>query len=120
MGAGVPDPGVRPTPSPQVGSGSPQTQPKTGGLVGKAGDAASALVDSLNPFSNVEDSLTAVRAWVSNRHNWVRVAWVFGGGCMFAAGVIMIGGKPASKAASTVVQAVVPAGKALKAARKAT
>lgn len=110
VGPGVPDPGVRPTTDPNVPAPSPQTQPRTGGVVGAIGD--------LNPFSGLDDSLTAVRAWISDRHNWVRVSWVTGGVAMFVAGVLMMGGRSAGKAAGTVVQTVVPAGKAAKAVKK--
>lgn len=113
VGPGVPDPGVRPTPNPQVPGQSPQTQPRTGGLAG-------AVTDALNPFTGLDDSLTAVRAWISDRHNWVRVSWVVGGVAMFVAGVLMIGGRTAGKAAGTVVQTVLPAGKAAKAVKKVT
>lgn len=117
VGPGVPDPGVRPTLDPPAGPGTPQTQPRTGGAIGAAGEAVGGLLDSLNPFSDLTDSLSAVRRWVSDRHNWVRVSWVVGGASMFTVGVIMMAGRPVGKTAGAAVQLVTPAGKAVKAAK---
>lgn len=36
------------------------------------------------------DGITAVRAWVSDRHNWVRVAWFSGGVVLFVVGASML------------------------------
>lgn len=112
---GVPDTGTRPTAAPSAPA-SPQTQPGGTSLGDRVGDALSGATDALNPFSGAVDAVEAVRAWVTRRHNWVRVAWVIGGVNMFAIGVLMLAGRPAAKAAGTAVQLVIPGGKAVKAA----
>jgi hypothetical protein len=47
-------------------------------------DQATALVDSA----------TAVRRWISDRHNWVRVGWFVGGSLLLWAGVVVLARKP--------------------------
>lgn len=109
-GATVPDTGSRPTPN--VGAGKAQTQPRTGGLVGGVKDA---VTDVLNPFSGVEATVSAIRAWSTDRHNWVRVAWFVGGVGMIGVGIAMLGGRQAGAAVTTVI----PMGKAAKLVGKA-
>lgn len=124
---GVPDPGVRPVPSP-----SPQTAPKpaptTGakpgvidGVINGVKDGVDALTPSLPSIpgigvvSNIGDGITAVRAWISNRHNWTRVAWFAAGSAMFTVGAVMVGERPLSQGVTSVAQ---PVGKVVKSVYK--
>lgn len=107
---GVPDPGVRPpgapqpTPSPSPGPAPTPPPPSSGDEEDKGW--VERLVDGLG----VGDGITAVRAWVSDRHNWTRVSWFLSGSLLFGVGAAMIAGKPAASAVTTVL----PAGKAAK------
>lgn len=65
--------------------------------------------------SDFTDGITAVRKWISNRHNWTRVAWFAGGSAMFTIGAVMVGERPLSQGITSVVQ---PVGKVVKSAYK--
>lgn len=54
-----------------------------------------------NDLGDITDTVRAVRAWISNRHNWVRVAWFLSGAAMFTVGVVMIGERPIAKATAS-------------------
>jgi hypothetical protein len=113
----IPDPGVRPTPTPTP---SPSPASKTAGkdepgLIDKAIGALASNVPGVDELGNAEDGLRAVRAWVSDRHNWVRVAWFLGGSLMFSVGVVMLAERPLAKAATTVTA---PVGKVVKSVYK--
>jgi hypothetical protein len=58
------------------------------------------------PLSGLEDSATAVRAWISNRHNWVRVMWFGGGVICFAIGAAMLAGRPATTVVTAATGAI--------------
>ena len=66
--------------------------------------AAKAVPDAIG---SVTDALAKAGAWMANRHNWVRVGWVAGGGAMILIGVSIL----ARKTVGQVAGAVVPAGK---------
>lgn len=57
-------------------------------------------------LGDVADQARAVRAWISNRHNWVRVAWFLSGSVLFAVGAVMVGARPATNAAGGIVKTV--------------
>lgn len=69
---------------------------------GAASTATSAAGAIGQGVGDITDSVRAVRAWISNRHNWVRVAWFLSGAAMFTVGVVLLGERPAAKAAATV------------------
>lgn len=48
----------------------------------------------LDQAATLVDSVTAVRRWVSDRHNWVRVGWFVGGSLLLWAGVLVLARKP--------------------------
>jgi hypothetical protein len=102
---GVPDPGTRP---PKIETG---TGPGNALLAGVNALGGPGAVANLNPFSGLDATVSAARAWVSDRHNWTRIMWFGGGVVCFAVGVAMLAGRPAGQAITTVV----PAGKAVKA-----
>lgn len=113
----IPDPGVRPVPAPSP-QPAPKPAPTTGakpGILDKALDAITPEIPGLGVVSDVSDGITAVRAWISNRHNWIRVAWFFAGSAMFTVGALMVGERPLANATNAVVQ---PVGKVVKSAYK--
>jgi hypothetical protein len=57
-------------------------------------------------LGDVTDTVRAVRAWVSNRHNWVRVAWFLSGAAMFTVGVVMVGTRPLEPAVKAVAKVI--------------
>lgn len=65
----------------------------------KVAQKVQAPVDSLDAL---KDGAAAVRRWVSDRHNWVRVTWFSGGLVCFVVGAVMVAGKPAASAAKVV------------------
>lgn len=83
----------------------------------KAG--AGAVTDQVTaPFDAAKDALgIAVKtgAWMANRNNWFRVVKVVGGLALVAGGVFLATRPIVKSAAQTVVQTVVPVGKAGKA-----
>lgn len=112
---GVPDPGTRPVPNP----GS-KVQLPTAGL-GKAFEKGAnptrvdrALNNAAGGVMQLDDVAAAAHAWISDRHNWVRVMWFAGGVICVAVGVAMLAQRPATEVASKVV----PAGKAVSAVKK--
>lgn len=110
---GVPDPGTRPT----TDGGKPLLPVAGLGAAFTRGTNPTALDAAINAGGDsIAAPLNAVRAWISDRHNWVRVAWFGGGIVMFAIGAAMLAGRPAGQAIATVV----PAGKAAKAVKAIT
>lgn len=57
-------------------------------------------------LGDITDGVRAVRAWIGNRHNWVRVAWFLSGAAMFTVGLVLIGERPAAQAAGAVAKVV--------------
>lgn len=110
----VPDPGTRP---PQVPI---PNLPGPGGAAvnaaGAAANAATAAATNVLPDLGIGENITAVRAWISDRHNWVRVMWFGGGVVLFAVGAAMIA-RPATQSAAQAAMTVIPAGKAATAAK---
>jgi len=95
------------TPDPGVGAGIAQAANNVGTIIGAVADAVTRPVTSVAGdvaagLGDVTDGVRAVRRWVSDRHSWVRVAYVVAGGLMFAVGVVMVS-MPAVKAGSQVV-----------------
>jgi hypothetical protein len=92
-----------------------------GVIAGGAEAAASAGGDILGALPGADtlgtltDTARAVRAWVSDRHNWTRVAWFASGSVMFTVGALMLGERPAAKATTAVVA---PVGRVVKSAYK--
>lgn len=68
-----------------------------------AGKATGVLGGDLG---DITDTVRAVRAWVSNRHNWVRVAWFLSGAAMFTVGVVMLGERPLAPVLKTAAKAI--------------
>lgn len=93
-----PDPGAGESTGRKILSGA------LGGILGAG--AADKAVGSVDQLGDVTDSVRAVRAWVSVRHNWVRVAWVVGGALMFAVGAVMLGERPVASAAEQISKPV--------------
>lgn len=90
------------------------TTPTPGALAGEAvagtalaSGAKKALgaIPGAQELGDITDGVRAVRAWISNRHNWVRVAWFLSGAGMFVVGIVLIGERPAAKAAATAAKA---------------
>jgi hypothetical protein len=112
----VPDPGTRPTPAPAPSPGkSPAPAPTKGGpgLFDKIADLLPGLpnldlpsIPGADALGDATDAIRAVRAWTSDRHNWVRVAWFLSGGVLFVVGAVMVGERPLSSAVSTVTAPV--------------
>lgn len=80
---------------------------------------AAAAVDAANTVANnaskipgvdqlgdVADGARAVRAWISDRHNWTRVAWFGAGVVMFTVGAVMVGERPLANATASVARPV--------------
>lgn len=108
---GVPDPGTRP--KVDVGTGAGNAILNGLNAIGGPEKVNQTVKTVTAPLSGLEDATTAVRAWVSDRHNWVRVMWFGGGVICFAIGAAMLAGRPVSAAVTTVL----PAGKAMKAVK---
>jgi hypothetical protein len=104
---GVPDPGTRP---PKVPTNLPGIGGAVVGGVGVVADAQTAAGQQLDDLLGIGSSVAAARAWISDRHNLVRVAWFGGGVICFAIGAAMLA-RPAASAAATVI----PAGKVARA-----
>lgn len=93
------------------------------GIAGLFGKGAKAAVEGIIPGADAAnaaiDGIVATRRWLSDRHNWTRVAWTLGGAFLMYMGVLMLA-KPqiesAAQAAGKVLD-VVPVGKAAKAAK---
>lgn len=109
----TPDPGVTPkatpAPSPGPAPGTDTGVPKTGT---SPTDTGSSLLDQIKQavtpswLSGLDDGITAVRTWISDRHNWVRVGWFAAGGAMLTIGFVMVAERPVMKAADSVVKPV--------------
>lgn len=109
MALAIPDPGG-------VGAGiAGAIGSVAAGVAGAVGSAASSVIPGVDQLGDVADTARAVRAWVSNRHNWTRVAWFAGGSVMFTVGALMVGERPIATATTAVVQ---PVGKVVKSAYK--
>lgn len=77
------------------------------------------LIPGADAASAVTDGVTAVRRWVSDRHNWTRVAWFGAGVTLMMIGAGMIGRPVAQKAVRAAATAV-PTGKIATAVKGAT
>lgn len=81
---------------------------EAGAAAGKAAKAAGSAVGSgLSSASSILDPLQSVRAWVSDRHNLVRVAWVGAGIVLWALGMHALVQRATGLSASAVQDAVV-------------
>lgn len=65
-------------------------------------------IPGLAAVTDIGAGIGAVRRWVSDRHNWVRVAWTVGGLVLMASGVAVMAGKPAASAVRTATKVVHP------------
>lgn len=90
------------------------TVPTPGALAAEAQATAAALgagaklvdkVPGAAALGDLTDSVRAVRAWISNRHNWVRVGWFLSGAAMFTIGLVLIGERPIGKVAGAAGEA---------------
>lgn len=71
-------------------------------LAGTADKATGALGGVLGgDLGDITDGVRAIRAWISNRHNWVRVAWFLSGAAMFTVGVVLLGERPIEQGAAS-------------------
>lgn len=86
---------------PPVVAGGVQAAKEVTGLIPGA-DAAASLIDGV----------VAVRRWISDRHNWTRVAWFGAGVVLVLTGAAMLARKPIQAAVTAV-----PVGKAAKAVK---
>lgn len=73
----------------------------TAAVAGAASKASGVLGGDLG---DITDGVRAIRAWVSNRHNWVRVAWFLSGAAMFTVGVVLLGERPVAQGAASVAK----------------
>lgn len=74
------------------------------GAVSTVQGAASAADQTVAATAVVGSAIGKTTLWVSNAHNWVRVAYVVGGSAIFVAGLVMLveqtkTGQAATKAA---------------------
>jgi hypothetical protein len=53
----------------------------------------------------LDNAVTAVRRWTSDRHNWVRVGWFAAGMVLLIGGVSTFAARPAAAAASSAAGA---------------
>lgn len=113
--ARVPDPGVRPPGAAPTPSPSPGPKPGTATDYPNQGDPAPGqpgfidkAIDAITPdaLTDVPDGIRAVRAWISDRHNWVRVAWFLSGAAMFTVGLVMVGQRPLAAGINQVTKPV--------------
>jgi hypothetical protein len=91
------------------------TVPIEPGAIAAGADAASKVaggvqkavgaIPGVDQLGDITDTIRAVRAWISNRHNWVRTAWFLSGAALFTVGAVMIGERPIAKTAGTVAKA---------------
>jgi hypothetical protein len=85
-------------------------------IVGEAIDAADAVATGVEGVTDalgaLGDALGAVRSWVTQSHNWLRVGLVVGGGALTIIAVSIVA-KPVAAEAGKVAPG--PAGKALRA-----
>lgn len=58
------------------------------------GQGAQALKTAQGTITDITGALTATRRWVSDRHNWVRVAWTVSGLVMIYVGVVVLARRP--------------------------
>lgn len=100
-----------------LGYGAPDTDKVTAGA-----NQAASIADATG-VGDAVDGIRAVRRWVSDRHNWIRVGYFLGGAWLFGVGAVMVAGRPASKAAAPIVNLATGAaptgriGKAVKAVK---
>ena len=52
-------------------------------------------IPGLAQITDLGQALGAVKRWISDRHNWVRVGWFVGGVVLMVGGVAVMAGKPA-------------------------
>jgi hypothetical protein len=94
------------------------------GIAGGAGNvSAAAKSDASNTLAglipgaglagDITDEALAIRAWITDRHNWTRVGWFLAGAVMFTVGAVMLGERPIAAAANTVAA---PVGRVVKSA----
>lgn len=84
------------------------------------GDVAGALTggatDAIGSAKIAANAIVAAGKWMSNTHNWLRVAYVIGGGILIYAGVESLILPGATKAVGKVMGVVGPGGKVSKVA----
>ena len=64
--------------------------------------AAPSVIPGVGELAGVVDSMLAVRRWISDRHNWVRVVWVVGGFSLMVTGAMLMARRPIESAATRV------------------
>lgn len=76
------------------------------------GEALDDAVSAVSWPSNVVEAVGKAGNWVSDPQNWIKVAYIVGGGILVIAGLVVMAGPRAAQ--------VLPTGKALKAVKKVT
>lgn len=84
--------------------------PSAAAAIGSAAAGFSQGVRSAIPgadqLGDLQDQARAIRAWISNRHNWTRVAWFLSGAALFTIGAVMVGERPLSNGVTAVTKPV--------------
>lgn len=76
----------------------------------------SGLLPGANAAGGLVDGVVAVRRWISDRHNWVRVGWFVAGGLLFYGGIAVLARKQiigAAQATGVTPGQLVSSGKAV-------
>lgn len=105
----------------QIPGLSPQQRADMLAKLATGDNPLAAAAEAANPLTGVVElagNVGKAGAWMSDGHNWIRVAYTIVGGAMVLVGVAIIA-KPAATTAAGTVASVVPAGRALKAVGKA-
>ncbi|MGE5827532.1 MAG: hypothetical protein ACM30G_04105 [Micromonosporaceae bacterium] len=63
-------------------------------LTARIVSAAPSVIPGAGEVAGVVDTFVAARRWISDRHNWVRVAWVVSGFVLIATGVAWMARRP--------------------------
>lgn len=85
------------------------TQPVTATrVIPSPGDAATTVVNAAVGALPGGDTVDAVRRWVGDRHNWVRVGWFGAGVVLIVAGVIVIANRATGGAVGNAAGKVIP------------
>jgi len=64
------------------------------------------VVPGAKEAAGILDAVIASRRWLSDRHNWVRVAWVSAGFALVVGGAFVLARRPVNAAINSVVAPV--------------
>lgn len=80
----------------------------TGAAAGAA--VGGAITDAREAAGNLPGlaEISAARAWMANRHNWVRVGWFVGGLVLMIAGAVTFAERATGGAGTKIIKEAIP------------